>query len=73
MEIRDWLSLGSLFISTIALYISSRMGIKTHERGIYDAVESAGNELLNVQLQYPQFRDQSYCDALLVAGHLPTI
>jgi hypothetical protein len=65
MEIRDWLSLASLLISIIALYISARMAIRTHDRGIYDAVESAGNELLNVQLQYPQFRDKAYCDALL--------
>ena len=72
MEIRDWLSLASLLISIIALLISSRMGLKAHERGIYDAVEDAGNELLSVQLQYPQYRDQASCDALLDKDKAPT-
>ena len=65
MEIRDWLSLGSFLISIVALFISSRIALKAHERGIYDAVEDAGNQLLSVQLQYPQFRDQAHCNALL--------
>ena len=66
MDIKDWIALFSLFTSLLALFVSLRLALQTHQRSIYDTVDKAISDLVSLQLTYPTFRDQAAVDSTLL-------
>ena len=47
------------------MYVSFQVALKAHHRAIYDAVDDAIEDLLRIQMEHPEYRNQAHCDTLL--------